>query len=114
MRAAALLPFVLLVAGCGAPGNGTLTLAWIFADGRRCADAGADTVEVRVDDQKLASFACTAGSPPAAVMVDSVARAGTLSVRALSPQLSELYRGDQPLDAALENKTMTLYATGAR
>jgi hypothetical protein len=118
VRAAALLSCLALVsclalAGCSAPGSGMLTLSWTFADLRRCTDAGAATVEVQVDGGKVASFACTAGSPPAAVMVE-VARAGTLTARALSPQLSELYRGDAALDAALLPITVTMFATGAR
>jgi hypothetical protein len=90
-----------------------LTLSWTFADLRRCADAGAATVEVLVDDSKVGSFSCTAGFPSAAVTVE-VARAGTLTARALSPQSSELYRGDAALDAALQPITVTMFATGAR
>jgi hypothetical protein len=106
---------VAALAGCGG-GSGSLQLSWTFADGRRCPDTGAATVEVRIDDAaKASSFACSAGLAPASVPLAGVPTGGaTLHLDALSPQGSALYHGDLPLDALPVAATAELYAKAAR
>jgi hypothetical protein len=103
----------LLAAGCGGGGSGPLQLSWQFADGRSCPDTGVSVVEISVDSP-IGKFACADGFAPAAVTLDLVPRDGSLHLRALSPQSTELYRADVPLDAAGLPTTATLLATGAR
>jgi hypothetical protein len=103
----------LLLAGCSDNGNGTLTLSWVFADGRRCTDAGVYAVLVRASED-LGSFRCTDGTAPGTIQVPNVPRDGHITIFGLSPQNTELYRAELNTDVALEPTTVTFYATGAR
>jgi hypothetical protein len=105
---------ILALVGCSS-GTGTLALSWQFIDGRSCADSGASTMSVRVDDGQATSFACAAGASPASVMLAAVPRDGaTLSVEANSPQGTPLYSGTLGLDALPSAATVELYADRMR
>jgi hypothetical protein len=111
------LALLVLLAGCGDTGSGTLQLGWQFADGRRCTEAGASTVVIGpvVGQQaSTASFACLDGTAPSSAMVPGVPRDTTITLSAVSPAGDELYRGTLLTDDALQPTTVTLYATGAR
>ena len=62
--------------GCGskresaAPGKVTLTLGWVFADGRSCADSGVERVHLSIDGETghhSQDFACYRGFAMAAL-----------------------------------------------
>ena len=108
------LVLLLLLGACGDSGARTLTLSWQFADGRRCTDAGAVTVQLSVGELMLGAPACLDGEAPAAAMIAHVPESGSLAAIARSPQMGELYRGELALDLALLPATVELYATGAR
>jgi hypothetical protein len=114
---------VALPAGCSSGGaGGTLTLAWQFADGRDCLNAGADHVELRLappatNDTPLSSFPCALGLAPATVTTRMLPGAGTLYLDARSTPGSDLYRGTLALDSAPFSggaaATVILYAAAA-
>lgn len=107
----------LLQVGCSAGTTGSLALSWQFVDGRRCADTGAATVDVRTDDHPTpaASFPCENGFAPAAVTVDDLATDGVvLHVEARSPDDGLLYEGDLSLDALPASATVVLDAAQMR
>lgn len=105
------------LSGCGPIPTGTLALSWQFADGRFCTDAGASTIEARLGETTLGSFACEAGLAPAQVMLGKVPEDdATIDLFALSPRGVALYRGQLRLsgDPNLAPATVTLYADLAR
>jgi hypothetical protein len=109
---------LLLLGGCDAPTRtGTISLSWVFADGRGCAEAGASTVAIRLYDAErpLQSFPCAFGVAPAEVTFGGVPVEGaTLAVEARSPQAALLYAGRADFDALPPAATVTLYADAAR
>jgi hypothetical protein len=111
-----LVALTLALAACGddaGPSTGPLTLSWQFADGRRCTDAGVAAIEV-VATETLVTLGCESGRAPRQLEVDGVPRGGTLTLRALSPQRTELYRAELKTDFALSPQAAILFATGAR
>lgn len=110
------------LAGCGPSGSGDLLLGWRFADGRRCAEAGASLVVASVDGAKVgaaAGWQCPDGDAGAAVLVPDVPReGGRLTLEARSPSGTALYRGDEALPGTPATPpatlTVTLYYTGGR
>src|SRR5215467_9467704 len=94
----AALLFVALGAGGGATETATVPLAWQFADGRSCLDAGAFTVTVAAGGRLVASLPCAAALAPASVSIDAVPLPGDLDFSAESAQGLELYHGKLHLD----------------
>ena len=116
MRVTPLLPLLVsLLAGCGgASGQGPLELSWAFVDGRDCPASGASAIAVKVGSNMPVNFPCRDGHAPQALLLEMVPRGGSLELTALSPQSTELYRGDTRLDPTLSPVTVTLYATFGR
>src|SRR5688572_9588329 len=113
------LALLVAAASCDAPpqtsGPIAVQLAWRFADGRRCADAGAVQVNVSVGGaaETLRTFPCPDGERGATVLLDKLPSAAQLSLAALSPGGATLYRGDLTLDVpAPSTATATLYFLG--
>lgn len=104
----------LSLAACAGGGSGPLPLSWQFADGRACAESGATTVTIKVEEETLGTFACRDGFVPQAVTVAAAPDSGTLTLIAASAPGNELYRGELPMDPAHLPVTVTLYATFAR
>ena len=106
---------LLAASGCGpsaAPFQ--LALSWRFADGRSCADAGAQVVVPSAGQTVLGpsgGLECADGELGQQVTVDDVpGDAAALTLRALSAAGATLYQGDlaisQPPPASA---TVTLY-----
>jgi hypothetical protein len=121
------LRFVLALAaalfstGCGAPAPIAVDLGWRFADGRRCAEAGASTVTVAADCGSACggslgfplTLSCPTGDAGAHVSVLAPGEANLLHLAAVSPAGDTLYRGDLALPAPAD-ATALLYFTGGQ
>lgn len=109
---------------CGSSGEGaeaSVTMAWRFADGRRCAEAGVLRVKASAKNGSPlgcqptdCNFLCSDGESQG-VQLLLPAQAGALDFAATSPQGDVLYRGTRdfggpPLPAA----TVVLYFTGGK
>lgn len=118
------LAAAILLAACGPQDAPTpLTLAWRFADGRRCEAAGALQVQVTPRDKldltcvpTTCNFVCPDGEGPGVGL--SLPRPSlTLDLTATSPQGNALYRGTIHTDGAPglpQSALATLYFTGGK
>lgn len=83
--------------GCGAAGY-AVEVGWAFADGRACAEAGAETVRLVYPlagsgRERSVLFRCTAGEGGRRVPAPDVPAGALLTAEALSPGGGSLYRG---------------------
>lgn len=77
-------------------------MSWSFADGRGCADAGAEYVQITAPSEgrgRIFTFRCPAGSALAGrqVAVGPLAAGAEVSAAALTPAGGTLYRGSVTL-----------------
>jgi hypothetical protein len=99
-----------------------MVVAWRFADGRDCFDAGAQNVEARtsrsLQTTPLQVLRCPDGLAPASQTLDAVPGSGTLYLDATDSLGADLYHGELDLDAnppgTGELRAVTLYAVAAQ
>lgn len=110
-----------LAPGCGDAPSGPELLSWQLADGRDCATAGVNNVELRttvsLDAQPIAIASCPSGLAPATFTADDVPGDGTLYLDGVDVLGIDLYHGELDLEAhppgTGETRAVTLYAAAA-
>ena len=116
------LGLALAIAGCGGPvGQTQLVLSWRFADGRRCAEAGALQVTVAAKSGAITcapascNLLCSDGESMSGVQLTVPARDVELDLAATSPSGDVLYRGTLPFGGPVPPAaTAELYFTGGK
>ena len=110
-----------LAPGCGSGPNGPEILSWQLADGRDCATAGVNNVELRTTVSlaalPIAIAQCSAGLAPATFTADDVPGDGTLYLDGVDGLGIDLYHGELDLGAhppgTGQTRAVTLYAAAA-